>query len=62
MHRRLKALRDQHRTLDTLIEREVIRPAHDVMHVRTLKKIRLRLRDEIARIEALVRRDTGALA
>ncbi len=62
MYRRLKSLQSQHRTLDMLIEREISRPAHDPLHVRGLKKIRLRLRDEIARVEAIVRQGAGAAA
>ncbi|WP_417671838.1 YdcH family protein [Roseibium sp.] len=58
MYRRLKALRRQHRTLDALIEREAVRPASDAMHLKTLKKIRLRLRDEITWVESIVTQKT----
>lgn len=51
MYRRLNALRRQHQSLETQIEEEEKRPAPDAMHVRTLKKFKLRLRDEINRIE-----------
>jgi hypothetical protein len=60
MYRRLNALRRQHRSLETQIEEEEKRPAPDAMHVRTLKKFKLRLRDEINRIEGAL--DLGGCA
>jgi hypothetical protein len=51
MHNRLKSLRSQHSTLDGLIRREELRPYPDRQHLRSLKKFKLRLRDEIERIE-----------
>ena len=51
MYNRLKSLRSQHNTLDSLIRREEMHPYPDTHHIRSLKKFKLRLRDEIARIE-----------
>lgn len=51
MHSRLKSLRNQHNTLDSLIRREEMHPYPDTLHIRSLKKFKLRLREEIARIE-----------
>lgn len=55
MHNRLKSLRSQHSTLDGLIRREEMRPYPDMLHVRSLKKFKLRLRDEIERVETHLR-------
>ena len=51
MYNRLKSLRSQHSTLDSLIRREELHPYPDAQHIRSLKKFKLRLRDEISRIE-----------
>ncbi|WP_298957794.1 YdcH family protein [uncultured Roseibium sp.] len=51
MYNRLKSLRSQHNTLDSLIRREELHPYPDTQHIRSLKKFKLRLRDEISRIE-----------
>ncbi|ASP32407.1 MULTISPECIES: YdcH family protein [Stappiaceae] len=51
MYNRLKSLRSQHNTLDSLIRREEGHPYPDAQHIRSLKKFKLRLRDEITRIE-----------
>ncbi|MES0879208.1 YdcH family protein [Roseibium sp. SCP14] len=51
MYNRLKSLRSQHNTLDSLIRREELHPYPDTQHIRSLKKFKLRLRDEITRIE-----------
>ncbi|GAB4520670.1 MAG: hypothetical protein Tsb0019_21770 [Roseibium sp.] len=51
MQNRLNALRSQHSTLDGLIRREELRPYPDTQHIRSLKKFKLRLREEIERIE-----------
>lgn len=51
MYNRLKSLRSQHSTLDSLIRREELHPYPDSQHIRALKKFKLRLRDEISRIE-----------
>ncbi|EAV43775.1 YdcH family protein [Roseibium aggregatum] len=55
MYNRLKSLRSQHNTLDALIRREELHPYPDTQHIRSLKKFKLRLRDEIARIETSLR-------
>jgi len=51
MYNRLKSLRSQHNTLDALIRREEMHAYPDRQHIRSLKKFKLRLRDEISRIE-----------
>lgn len=51
MQARLTSLRNQHNTLDNLIQREEMHLYPDAHHIRSLKKIKLRLRDEITRIE-----------
>lgn len=51
MYNRLKSLRSQHNTLDSLIRREEMHPYPDSQHIRSLKKFKLRLRDEISKIE-----------
>jgi len=51
MYNRLNSLRTQHTTLDALIRREEMHPYPDRQHIRSLKKFKLRLRDEISRLE-----------
>lgn len=51
MYTRLKALTNQHGILEDQIRREQLRPAPDMLHIQTLKKIKLRIRDEISRLE-----------
>ncbi|WP_150495236.1 YdcH family protein [Roseibium aquae] len=51
MHTRLKALQSRHASLEARLQREQKRPAPDLFHVRTLKKFKLRIRDEIKRLE-----------
>ena len=51
-HRRLIELRIEHADLDSLIDRSAIDPPADELMLRRLKKRRLRLRDQIARLEA----------
>jgi len=48
---RLLELRQEHRDLDTAIEALALTPRSDQLQLQRLKKKRLRLRDEIARIE-----------
>ncbi|CTQ74627.1 YdcH family protein [Roseibium alexandrii] len=55
MYARLKSLQSQHGTLDNLIQREEQHPYPDVEHIRSLKKFKLRLRDEIQRVERTLR-------
>lgn len=51
---RLIELRQEHRDLDTVIEALQQIPRSDQLQVQRLKKKRLRLRDEIFRIEDLL--------
>lgn len=50
-HRRLIELRIEHADLDNLIDRHTDDPLTDELTMRRLKKRRLLLRDEIARLE-----------
>jgi hypothetical protein len=50
--RRLIELRIEHADLDSLIDRAVLEPSGDDLMLRRLKKRRLVLRDQIARLEA----------
>lgn len=52
---RLAALRLRHRSVDRDIEAEQKRPAPDLGTLQGLKRVKLRLKDEIARYEGLVR-------
>jgi hypothetical protein len=49
--RRLIELRIEHADLDSLIDRSVLDPQSDELALRRLKKRRLALRDQIARLE-----------
>jgi hypothetical protein len=51
-HRRLIELRIEHADLDDLIDRRANESPLDELMLRRLKKRRLRLRDQIARLEA----------
>ncbi|MEP3280298.1 MAG: YdcH family protein [Stappiaceae bacterium] len=57
MLNRLKALRTRHEILDAKIDREQKRLRPDVLRVSAMKKIRLRLRDQITRIEFVMTRN-----
>ena len=50
--RRLIELRMEHADLDSLIDQAVLALPNDELSLRRLKKRRLRLRDQIAQIEA----------
>jgi hypothetical protein len=50
--RRLHELRSEHRDLDTVIVRMSDIGAHDLLNVQRLKKRKLSLKDEIARLES----------
>jgi hypothetical protein len=50
--RRLHELRSEHRDLDTVIVRMSEIGAHDLLNVQRLKKRKLSLKDEIARLES----------
>ncbi len=52
LSRRLIELRIEHGDLDSLIDRATSEPSADELALRRLKKRRLLLRDQIARIEA----------
>lgn len=49
---RLKALRNRHGILESRIQREETRPYPDSIRIMSMKKIRLRLREDIQRAEA----------
>lgn len=51
MHARLKALRARHDILESKIHGEMTRPMPDDLRLTLLKRMKLKLRDEIAGIE-----------
>lgn len=58
--RQLQSLRSEHRDLDTVIARLVDAALPDMLHVQRLKKRKLALRDQIARLESrLIPDDTA---
>ena len=52
LRRRLAELETEHRDLDEVIARIAETPVYDQLQVQRLKKRKLRLKDEIARIRA----------
>ena len=54
LRERLAQLRVEHRDMDDIIERLEEAPIIDHLQVQRLKKRKLKLKDEIARLEALV--------
>ena len=54
LRRRLAELETEHRDLDDAIARIAETPVYDQLRVQRLKKRKLRLKDEIARIRALL--------
>ena len=52
LRRRLEALRREHRDLDRKIARIVSSGPYDQIQIQRLKKRKLRLKDEIARLES----------
>ncbi|WP_041375405.1 YdcH family protein [Polymorphum gilvum] len=62
MHRKLVALRVRHAILDAKIGREERRPHPDSLRIMSLKKIRLRLKEEIVQLERRVHRPHPAVA
>lgn len=54
LRRRLAELETEHRDLDDVIARITETPVYDQLQVQRLKKRKLRLKDEIARIRALL--------
>lgn len=53
---RLNALRARHGILQTRIDQEERRPMPDSIRLTGLKKIRLRLREEISALERIIKR------
>jgi hypothetical protein len=51
LQQRIVALKMEHRDLDTAIERLAIDPEHDELQLRRLKRRKLLLKDQIARLE-----------
>ncbi len=49
---RLAELRDEHRKLDAMIAGLTAKTMHDQLEVKRLKKRKLRLKDEITRLES----------
>lgn len=58
--RRLAGLRVEHRDLDTAIERLAEDPTTDSLTLRRLKKRKLALKDQIARLESMLIPDQPA--
>ena len=54
LRKRLDGLRSEHRDMDDVIDRLAEAPIVDRLQVQRLKKRKLRLKDEISRLEALV--------
>ena len=52
LHTRLEALTQEHRDLDMAIEALRSLPGHDQIQLARLKKRKLKLKDEIARLES----------
>jgi hypothetical protein len=53
IRRRLELLRTEHRDLDEVIARITRAPPYDQLQVQRLKKRKLLLKDQIARLESL---------
>ena len=49
----LEALRAEHRHLDDEIEREMQRPVPDTMRIQEMKRQKLRIKDEIAKLSSV---------
>ncbi|MFO1325442.1 MAG: DUF465 domain-containing protein [Burkholderiales bacterium] len=60
LQQRLVALKVEHRDLDAAIERFEQDPAHDELLVRRLKRRKLLLKDQIARLERQLDPDVPA--
>ena len=54
MRRRLASLKVEHRDVDAAVEALAAQPRPDMLQVARLKKKKLHLRDEIARIEDVI--------
>ena len=51
LEQRIESLRKRHAHIETLLQQEENRPAPDIARVQELKKEKLALKDEIARLE-----------
>jgi hypothetical protein len=51
----LAELSEKHRLLDRKIEEESARPGADELHIRKLKQEKLRLKDEMAKLQGSIR-------
>jgi hypothetical protein len=60
IRRRIAALRIEHRDLDDAIQAMLERPYVDELQMRRMKKHKLRIKDEIARLEDLLIPDLDA--
>lgn len=60
LQQRIVALKLEHRDLDTAIERVAVDPAHDELQLRRLKRRKLLLKDQIARLERQLDPDVPA--
>jgi hypothetical protein len=60
LQQRIVTLKLEHRDLDAAIERMVVDPAHDELSTRRMKRRKLMLKDEIARLERLLDPDVPA--
>jgi hypothetical protein len=60
MMQRLAELTIEHRDLDSVIHRLVDDPTHDELQVKRLKRRKLLLKDQIARLERLIDPDIPA--
>ncbi|MCP4275984.1 MAG: DUF465 domain-containing protein [Gammaproteobacteria bacterium] len=56
----LRELREEHRDLDLAINRMTLDPWQDQLHLRRLKKRKLKLKDWIARLESRLIPDLDA--
>jgi len=49
-HGQIESLRDEHRQLEEKIDEELQRPIPDTIRVQELKRLKLRIKDEIAKL------------
>lgn len=54
IEQRLKSLKSEHQKLDMLIEQEISAPRENQIRVQRLKKQKLAIKDEIARLESML--------
>ena len=55
----LAELSDKHQALETKIEEEMARPLADTLKISELKRRKLQIKDEIARLKTQPRRDSN---